>query len=359
VKSGKKQASRFIEIDSLRFIACAFVIIQHTLIYFTQFSTQESLLEKIILILSPGWLGVLIFFSISGFVIPSSLKGPRFSALKVFFKRRFLRLYPPFWIACLIIIILDPAKYSISDLLWRVSMLPVEDRNVLGHSSYFWTLQIELVFYFLIAFLFSLFGRFSWKFFVSVLSILTIPYAALICIIGGRFAPFYNFTQCLPFSILLMIWGAACRAILDQHSSSESIAKNKYSRAIKLGLTTGILTVIPLHAVYFGTLEWNRAQLHEGSATILGVFIFLFLAILKPIKSPALARLGRNTYSTYLLHGAVNLALVYLLTRSGTAGWPLPYLLIITLVCSFIVGEVFYQIIEIPSNLLGRGNKRV
>jgi len=354
VKSEKSPSSRFTEIDSLRFIACTFVIIQHTLIYFTQFSKQGSILQETILILSPGWLGVLIFFAISGFVIPSSLKGPRLRALKVFFKRRFFRLYPPFWIACIIITLLDTRKYPVAELLWRASMLPVEDRNDLGHSSYFWTLQIELVFYFLISFLFLLFGRFTWRFFISLLSILTIPYAVWVCISGGRFAPFYHFSQCLPFSILLMMWGASCRAILNQHTFSKINSKNDYSRAIKLGLATGTLTIIPFNSVYFGALEWKRFQLHEGSVTILGIFIFLFLGILKPIKSLTLARLGRNTYSTYLLHGAVNLALLYFFTRLGITNWPLSILIVITLAFSFMLGEIFYRHVETPSNSLGR-----
>jgi len=357
VKSKQSPNSRFTEIDSLRFIACAFVIIQHTLTYFIQFSKQDSLLEKTILILSPGWLGVLVFFSISGFVIPSSLKGPRLGALKIFIKRRFFRLYPPFWIACLIIIFIDPEKYPISDLLWRASMLPVEDRSHLGHSSYFWTLQIELVFYFLISFLFLLFGRFTWKFLISILSIIAIPYAVWVCISGGRFAPFYNFSQCVPFPILLMLWGAACRAILSTPQPSIVNSINNYFRAIRLGLTTGILTIIPLHAVYFGILEWNRAQLHEGSTTILGISIFLFCGIFKPIKFSILARLGRNTYSTYLLHGAVNLVLIYLFKKTGITNWPLPTLLLITLLFSFITGEIFYRFVEIPSNSLGRNTK--
>ncbi|WP_197457010.1 acyltransferase family protein [Cephaloticoccus capnophilus] len=347
---------RFIEIDSLRFIACALVIIQHGLSYLPQSATQGSPLERIILILSPGWLGVLIFFSISGFVIPSSLKGPRLGSLKTFIKRRFFRLYPPFWTAALIIILLDPKKYAITDLLWRVSMLPVQDRNVFGHSSYFWTLHIELVFYFLVSLLFLLFGRFTYRFFISILIIIAIPYTVWVATVGGRFAPFFDFSQCLPFSMLLMFWGGCCRAVLQEDSLSENPRK-KYSRAVKIGLASGILTMLPLHAIYFGVSEWSLWQLHEGSSTILGIFIFLFWAILKPIKPAFLALLGRNTYSTYLLHGAVNLTLPYFLMKVGIMDWPLPSLLILVLVCSFAIGELFYRFVEIPSNSLGRNIK--
>jgi len=359
VNSENSIKPRFTEIDSLRFIACAAVVVQHALSYFSEFSTQDSPLEKIILILSTGWLGVLIFFSISGFVIPSSLKGPRSLALKKFFKRRFWRLYPPFWVACITIIAVDPNKYSVTDLLWRASMLPVKDRNVLGHSSYFWTLHIELVFYFFTALLFLLFGRFTWKSLISLLSILVIPYSTWVCISGERFAPFFNFSQCIPFSILLMLWGGCCRALLHENNSSKLSLENNYSRAIKLGLTTGILTIIPLHSIYFGASEWNLWQLHEGSVTTLGIFSFLFGAVLTPIKSSFLARLGRNTYSTYLFHGAVNLVLLSFFKKIGYTNWPLPVILIVVLLCSFIVGEIFYRLVEIPSNSLGKHIKRV
>jgi len=353
MNSEKRPLSRFSEIDSLRFIACTFVIIQHTLIYFTGFSRQGSYLENIILILYPGWIGVAIFFSISGFVIPSSLKGPRLNALKVFLKRRFFRLYPPFWIACIIIIFLDKDKYLIKELLWRASMLPVENRDILGHSSYFWTLQIELVFYFLVAVFFLLFGRFTRALLISLLAIVTISYGVWICISGERFAPFFTFTQCLPFSIALMLWGGSCRAILSQYTPIGVSPKSNYARATQIGLATGLLTIVPLHAVYFGISEWNRPQLHEGSVTVLGVFIFLSFAILKPIRFSTLARLGRNTYSTYLLHGAVNLVLFDLFINLGITGWPLSVITIIALGVSFIVGELFYRFVETPSHLLG------
>jgi len=352
VKAEKSLSPRFIEIDSLRFIACSFVIIQHGLSYFSNFSTQSSFLGNTILIFSPGWIGVAIFFSISGFVIPSSLKGPRLNAVKVFLKRRFFRLYPVFWVACFTIILLDQEKYPILNLIWRASMLPIQDRNEFGHSSYFWTLHIELVFYFITSLLFLLSGRFTWRFLVSTFSISTISYAIWIQISGGRFAPFFNFSQCLPFSLLLMLWGSCCRAILNEYNPLK--LKNNYSRAIKIGLTTGMLTILPLHAIYFGVSEWTRYQLHEGSVTILAIFIFLFFAILKPIRLTALARLGKNTYSTYLFHGAVNLVLFELFSRLGITNYPLIVILIIALACSFIIGELFYKLIEIPINSLGR-----
>jgi len=47
-----------------------------------------------------GWggLGVLLFFAISGYVIPNSLRGTRVRGLKRFVIHRFFRLWPTFWL---------------------------------------------------------------------------------------------------------------------------------------------------------------------------------------------------------------------------------------------------------------------
>jgi len=63
------------EIDSLRALSCALVIIAHTAGVFREVASSGAWLAAF----SRGFgiLGVLLFFGISGYVIPSSLRGTR------------------------------------------------------------------------------------------------------------------------------------------------------------------------------------------------------------------------------------------------------------------------------------------
>ena len=99
-KSIRPLDSRLPELDILRVIAAAFVLLYH-------FTFREPIVHEIPPTTFPslnivtryGFLGVQLFFLISGFVILMSAE--QRSAL-AFIKSRAKRLYPTFWIACTI-----------------------------------------------------------------------------------------------------------------------------------------------------------------------------------------------------------------------------------------------------------------
>ena len=106
--------------------------------------------------LSLGHIGVFLFFLVSGFVIPFSLRDGRLGG---FFARRFFRLYPTLW-ACLAITVLTLVVHLHS----LGYTLPYDVRAVAGNglllSPYLrsrwiepvlWTLAIEELFYLLAA----------------------------------------------------------------------------------------------------------------------------------------------------------------------------------------------------------------
>ena len=96
------QSGRFHSLDALRGIAALLVVWQHTSERFAllpNISEQGTLLAKIAYSVDFGRIGVIIFFLISGFIIPSSLKGNDPRALKHFATKRFFRLYPVYWVS--------------------------------------------------------------------------------------------------------------------------------------------------------------------------------------------------------------------------------------------------------------------
>src|SRR5690606_4760472 len=84
--------SRFAILDLLRFIAAIAVMFYHYL-YTARVESVYPLASRLAL---HGYLGVELFFIISGFVVVWSAQGR--SALR-FAKARIVRLYPEYWVA--------------------------------------------------------------------------------------------------------------------------------------------------------------------------------------------------------------------------------------------------------------------
>lgn len=117
---------------------------------------------------SYGYLGVPVFFMISGFIIPYSLPADyKFRQFKTFFLKRIVRIEPPYIVSILLVILLNylgsyynhiPLHFSWVDFLGHFIYL-----NNFGLGTYYnvvyWTLGIEFQFYILIGLLFALISR--------------------------------------------------------------------------------------------------------------------------------------------------------------------------------------------------------
>jgi len=94
-----------------------------------------------------GYLGVNLFFAISGYVICIVASKPRFSPGSFAIKRIF-RLYPMYWLTMLLILLLIMwGKYRIEPIghfLYSMTLLPQHGAPAFDPS---WTLEREIVFY--------------------------------------------------------------------------------------------------------------------------------------------------------------------------------------------------------------------
>jgi len=334
---------RFSEVDSLRAIACALVIISHTGLW------TIGLHQVLIDTFEVGVLGVVLFFAISGFVIPDSLRGKRGQAIKTFSTRRFWRLYPPFWAALLFTWWIEP-QYRARAWGWDAVMLP--SLGVEGHGfGQFWTLEVELVFYVLVAALFFIFGRLGWK--------VLLPSYLLLVVFAVRKVTAPNtvldYDTMLPY-LVVMFWGALCREILRLDFSRWQWFSPQHgidwARSATLGMLSGITTIVLLMG-YSGMRGTGRSYELAGLFGLLG---FLFWIILTPARPRLLARAGCWTYSTYLLHSSV-----LALSRSifGVPffrdSYHIPaFFPALCLLISFVIGALAYRWVEQPSDRIGK-----
>jgi peptidoglycan/LPS O-acetylase OafA/YrhL len=160
---------RFIpEIDGLRFIAIASVVLYHTqLALFSRFSVvvPQELLSRLV---GNGFRGVELFFVISGFILglpfaAHSLMGRETVQLKKYFLRRLTRLEPPYILSMLVIfgILCIHHQYWPSlvrslgaSLLYMHNLIFAVPSKVNGVA---WSLEVEIQFYCLVPLLAAVF----------------------------------------------------------------------------------------------------------------------------------------------------------------------------------------------------------
>ncbi len=159
--SGRHVASAFNNIDGLRAIAALSVMVEHFLgdvIRHTAPGAGSFRAGAVALVdsFSLGRFGVALFFLISGFVVPFSIRGER--PLTAFAVSRIFRLYPALWLALAVLTSMawsEGRSVPAATLVANMTLAP----TVFGQpwlSPIYWTLFIEIVFYALVAGLFRL-----------------------------------------------------------------------------------------------------------------------------------------------------------------------------------------------------------
>ena len=140
-------------IDFLRGIAILLTLFRHF-----GYSGTFGLAKKI------GWIGVELFFVLSGFLVSGLIfdeyeKSKKFDG-KLFLIRRGFKIYPGFWIFILCSILYQ--HFFFGNIYWDVALRQLLFiQNYFPKSDHTWSLAIEEHFYFLIVILFLLIIRYS------------------------------------------------------------------------------------------------------------------------------------------------------------------------------------------------------
>jgi peptidoglycan/LPS O-acetylase OafA/YrhL len=152
---------RMKELDSVRGIAVVLVIAYHTLLKSDDL-TGNAILHSITNLTSVGWIGVDIFFTLSGFLITSILLRTRTSEhyFKNFYARRILRIVPVYLVLIFSVIAFAPKLEEdfIAQLPKSLAMLLSFQQNWIVifwdvplsvYLAVTWSLAIEEQFYFI------------------------------------------------------------------------------------------------------------------------------------------------------------------------------------------------------------------
>lgn len=275
-----------------------------------------------------GWLGVEVFFVISGFIIPYSLWRSEYSIKhnwQTFLIKRIIRLHP----AYLITIFITVTLWYVSSLVpgFKGQELNLSLFNLILHFSYlteifqqpwlspiFWTLGIEFQYYLLIAFIYPLIsskdtGR-------------RIIFLLLLCIL-----PFLSFQQksIVFYWLLLFNFG-----ILSFHLLALKINKFEYCF---------MMSIVSI-------LAWTYLG---GLATSVAIATSLIISFIKCSEIGFFTFLGKVSYSVYLIHLPIGGRVINLGLRLGDAIYWKLITLAIAVTLSIFTAYLMYVYIEKPT----------
>ena len=342
-------------IDGLRAIAILMVFLTHATELLGPLSSRGVFLTRATHELNLGRTGVVTFFAVSGFLIPSSLHGSPAEATIRFLASRVFRLYPAFLVSVFVSICGLYLGYGYwldkTDVLLNLTMLPRLFGGEFANGGY-WTLEVEMVFYALSLFL-CLGGVVGNQFVLAcaMFGNFFVFYTSQASVFGGALNPALSadtFFWCLNLSF--MFWGAICRRWREDRKLELLPALLFWTFAaywmiyIPFRIARTCYLSLPLDID-------TRLEAGYGGALMVFGLILLTEASLGRLMS----WIGRISYSFYLLHVTAILLMVWALRKWPLLqGQPLELNLVYTTVLSVAFADVSYRFIERPAIRAGR-----
>ncbi|MFJ1209285.1 acyltransferase family protein [Burkholderia pyrrocinia] len=362
--SKAKSSERFDHIDAMRAVAVILVIWTHYAERFVPLAGSQYVLDTLQRSVNFGRIGVVIFFAISGMLIPTSLHGEIGAGTKRFLIRRFLRLYPAYWLAL-------PAGYfvhwylfdkamDIHGFLANVTMIPVAfgESLILPHG---WTLETELYFYGLCLMLFWC-GALHRMFYLCLVTIGLCGLFVLTLELQLFPADLLSQYKTMPYHLGIMFWGACFRQAYETPTQLLRIEWARSGALSHISITyrsaVACVTIPVVGIALVGAIsDWrhhNMFHLPISLAYMIGIAAFAILATLLKLRIRMLSWLGKISYSVYLLHSLPLFVAFWLCQRFHIVGWPLGLYMIVPIVPLIPLSWAGYRLCEAPFVKLAR-----
>jgi peptidoglycan/LPS O-acetylase OafA/YrhL len=344
-------------LDILRCVAVIVVIIHHS-------NISDFFLRV-------GWVGVDLFFVLSGFLISgllfSEYKKRHAISFKRFFIRRGLKIYPSFYVflflagtlGYLVLHTHSPLSHYLHDIFFIMNY----KRGVWDHT---WSLGVEEHFYIFFPLFLLLLVRISssrkdpfrilpWA--TIVIGILCVGFRAISIYVGTpnfdwAYTATHNRMDALFFGVLLGYFYHFRPQVLEAVMRPTI---NRVAIAVSSAALISFSYFFPLgdHSKFFSTIGFTFMYLGCGGVLLLGLYVHGILP--KGIAWTAgkigdlLAYAGVYSYSIYLWHGPTGAWLpglvrraIHFPSRAGTGAF------VVYFVGSFVIGITMSRLIEYP-----------
>ena len=307
---------RIPELDGVRAVAIWMVMIAHVLFAFPNPDHAFDQMPRVIrLLLDHGWLGVDLFFALSGFLITGILldtkEKPHYA--RNFYGRRLLRIFPLYILSSLVMWLFysNSTRYLLISLVFLANFsqpLHVHEPHGMG---ILWSLNVEEHFYLLWPWLVLLLNRRQLAYTASALVLLS-PVLRWYCSAHGIEIYYYSWFRLdgLATGALLAMW------VRSGHH-------NKKNSLRLAAILTGVFLVITAAGLPFGIMQESVAGHALRFTQANAVFGGLLVSVLALLNTPftAIFRIrfatlaGELSYCLYLIHLAVGDAYVELTNR--------------------------------------------
>lgn len=262
-----------------------------------------------------GWIGVDLFFVLSGFLVSGLLfrEYETHGRLRIghFLIRRGFKIYPPFWlligVTALVVTLQHdrvPVRGLVVELLFLQSYIPA----LWNHT---WSLAIEEHFYFLLAISLLILTRRRTDQPFRVIPGLFITLALLCLVLRLQLsasATYNHQTHLLPTHLRLdsLFFGVCLAYFFHRHPTRFLEAAQRYRYLL---LATGITCLLPAFALRLETTPfvytYGLTLFYLGSGNLLVAALGFRSPKSRPLR--AIATLGSHSYSVYLWHMPVAL----------------------------------------------------
>lgn len=364
-----KKNERIDIIDQLRGLSCLGVLLYHIRVdlwtgwWNIKFHPENySSFEKFAAWLSipTPFMGyaILLFFIISGFCIhyPNTLPGAR-PCWKNYFRRRFWRIYPTYFIAILFTTIISfYCHQKWGDRTWdpsKILRVATVSQNYPPNAGQFlsnpslWTIPLEFEFYILYPLAFTFMGRLQ----LSLLIPIALIFSGISIFLAEQGLQWISFTS-------LFLWPSWLLGALIAYLHRENKLKS-----VKLFQSLILLIIFFVLSLFSRLHNWDM-WMQYGSWT--GFYFFLFVAVLRSenlIKFKenfifrALAWLGKISFSLYLIHFPLFKLLGYLYLETYGEK-PANFLVtLLYLIPVIFVAGLFFKYVEHPIHVWSKNRK--
>ena len=356
-------------LHSLRGLAALAVLLFHWYQFFPAAAdvirptTFAGTLLDPVVYLGFGWLGVPLFFVLSGYLLGGQVAKSKLSLafLRRFWLRRFLRIYPAVWAELVILLLLGMLVTGLISkqgmdtlplqfLLW-INLPPFMAQPING---VWWTLPVELGFYLLLPFLGLLVRYVSWTTLLVAVAVVTGGWRSIwfFSTDTDNFLTILPILDSLPGVLLTFILGFS----LNFLPAVLSPVQRRWGVIVSLALLLILMQwQLTLDSVYW-TGHWILVVWPSMTAVPIAGLVY-FLRDPSPewrwLGQRWLVWLGHVSFGIYLWHFQVMRLLVLLYPDSWNTPVSSVLALVIALPVTLVLAGLSYYLIERP--LMGWG----
>lgn len=332
-------ARRLDYIDGLRLVGAGAVVVQHL---FERFPAPWA---RAVIAPAPGVFGVVLFFVISGLVIPFSVRDEL--NLREFAVRRLFRIYPLFLVVIVLALLagasgVSPHFARIAEAgigQWAANLLLVQDFvGVRAFYSVSWTLTIEFIWYGLFAILLRTAGAQA-----GTISAVAAPALMLLLTVTSL---------AIDTRIPLGRSGMVYAAVLG-YQTYRYLQGDITGKLWRLQVAGFLVVTVISNSVAFGYFRHPNITLLQAIGPWTAALLLFVLAVSVPglrgrraLAQPWVVALGATSYSIYMMHPLAIAAAVHL----GAPVLVVPAALLLT----SVMAALGYHYVERPGIRLGR-----